>query len=552
PPKSAANVIVASNIGRIGKEADADDLEVIRTGRPRLEFNATHDRYSVEEPLLDVSGAVIGALGVSFPYASGADLERDRQTARDVQRFFAKHVISAANLMDPYPYSTAYSPDNAAQALVDATIAHHPELLVLGMHVTLAHGGNVFLGSNIGRIGKLADDDDMRVVNTERANHEVSEDGRRYEVELVLLDAARRNIGALGVVFRYAASTDRAALNARADAIRDEMAARIASPEALLAHAGQPLVANGTTDVPGYRGDFDHFAADVNGGRLFLAGEDGAALEVFDLASGALRASIGGFGVPHSMLLLPGANELVVVDGSKPAQVRDATSLALKRSFRLPAGADSSAYDGATKHLWVVTGGKDVPLAYCDLLEIDPANGKVFRTVRIDDAHVEGIAVEAHGRRLFVNVTGKNRIDVFDKVTGSRIASWPVTAAKQNAPMALDEPNHRVFIVTRDPGMLLVIDSQTGRFVASLRAPEHADQVLWDDIRKRAYVPGGDGFLGIYQRTAGDHYLELPRIATAPGAKTGLLVRALDRLYLAASPGDSRVGGAVLRYDLTP
>lgn len=89
PAGSIENQIVASNIGRIGKRADTDDLHVIQTGKPKLEFNKIHTHYSVEEPLLNGDGAIIGALGVSFPAES--DLSSDRATARDIQTFFAQH-----------------------------------------------------------------------------------------------------------------------------------------------------------------------------------------------------------------------------------------------------------------------------------------------------------------------------------------------------------------------------------------------------------------------------------------------------------------------------
>ena len=226
------------------------------------------------------------------------------------------------------------------------------------------------LGANIGRIGKKADEDDMRVVNTEASNFEVAANGKRYEVELVLRDAAGHNIGALGTVFRYTAGDDKAALNAQAIAIRDEMARAIPRVTAPLERASRATAAvsarpvltlAGTTKLPGYHGDFDHFAVDTKNGRLFLAGEDGAELEVFDLATGALLKSVKGYGVPHSLLMMPGRNELLVVDGTKPSQVIDATTLALKRTIPIPAGADSVDYDAATQHLWVVTGGKDVP-----------------------------------------------------------------------------------------------------------------------------------------------------------------------------------------------
>src|SRR5258706_3040353 len=39
PPRAAGNVIIASSIGRIGKPADADDLEVMATGKTRVEMD---------------------------------------------------------------------------------------------------------------------------------------------------------------------------------------------------------------------------------------------------------------------------------------------------------------------------------------------------------------------------------------------------------------------------------------------------------------------------------------------------------------------------------
>ena len=52
---------------------------------------------------------------------------------------------------------------------------------------------------------------------------------------------------------------------------------------------GQPLRLIGRTSLPDYDGDFDHFAADIRGSRLFLAGEDRGTLEVFDLKTNELR-----------------------------------------------------------------------------------------------------------------------------------------------------------------------------------------------------------------------------------------------------------------------
>src|SRR5258707_15451179 len=89
PPKSTDNVIIASNFGRIGKKADDDDLAVIKTGQPKAEIGKNGDRFSVELPLLDVSGDTVGALAVAFPYKQGdkkAKFSKQAEQVRDESR----------------------------------------------------------------------------------------------------------------------------------------------------------------------------------------------------------------------------------------------------------------------------------------------------------------------------------------------------------------------------------------------------------------------------------------------------------------------------------
>ena len=119
---------------------------------------------------------------------------------------------------------------NYGQELIDEAVASHPDLLVAMMHVTPpGEKDNIIIASNIGRFGKKADEDDMRVVDTGRSNLEVAAGGTRFEVELVLQDARGRSIGAMGLVFPYQEGVvDRKALEARAIAIRDHMRRHIA------------------------------------------------------------------------------------------------------------------------------------------------------------------------------------------------------------------------------------------------------------------------------------------------------------------------------------
>ena len=82
-----------------------------------------------------------------------------------------------------------------------------------------------------------------------------------------------------------------------------------------LAADSAPLKLVKSVDLPRYSGDFDHFAVDIQGNRLFLAAEDHGTLEVFDLNSNKWLKTIKGFDVPHSILYLPASQKLFVTDG---------------------------------------------------------------------------------------------------------------------------------------------------------------------------------------------------------------------------------------------
>src|SRR5439155_942413 len=58
--------------------------------------------------------------------------------------------------------------------------------------------------------------------------------------------------------------------------------------------------------------------------------------------------------------------------------------------------------------------------------------------------------------------------------------------------------------------------------------------------------------IGVFQQDDADHYRELARVPTAPGAKTGILVPEMKRLFVAVSAGEGRTGAAILRFEVAP
>jgi DNA-binding beta-propeller fold protein YncE len=305
-----------------------------------------------------------------------------------------------------------------------------------------------------------------------------------------------------------------------------------------------------STDLPGISGDLDHLAIDTAGQRLFIAAEDNGTLRVIDLKSGKLERTVKGFLTPHSLLYLPDAHELYVTDGSKSVQVLDSETFAVKRTVATTPGADSISVDSSHGHLFTVTGGKDVSMTSSAISEIDTKSGKLLREIPIEAAHVEAMALEKSGTRLFVNVTDKNYLAVIDRASGKIIARWPIHEAKENAPLAFDEANRRLFVVCRNPGTLVILDSATGKSIASFPTGAKSDEVVYDGVHRRIYVTAGEGKIYAYQQVDADHYTQLPAVESAPGAKTALLAPDAARLYVSVSPGEGKTGARLLVYQV--
>ncbi|WP_353072406.1 hypothetical protein [Tunturiibacter gelidiferens] len=311
-----------------------------------------------------------------------------------------------------------------------------------------------------------------------------------------------------------------------------------------------------TIELPGYTGDFDHFAVDEQRGRLLLAAEDHATLEVFDLKTGRHLKTVKGFDAPHSILVRPAASTIIVTDSGKTmTKVLDAETYAIKGTIKLTEGADSAAYDPETNIYYIVTGGKDVDMKTANVEAVNPDTGQRLGGVTFKDNHVEAIALEKNGNRIFVNLTQTNKMAVVDRKTMKEIAEWPVPPAQQNAMVALDEAQHRLYVVCRadlsgaPAGKVVVMNSDDGKVVSTQDAPTRVDQVIYDIVMHRLYVPGGQGYTEIYDTSDANNLKSVAKVSTAPGAKTGILLPGKN-LVLAASPGETKAVAKVMYFSI--
>ena len=130
--------------------------------------------------------------------------------------------------------NTAAKPNTYAQKLVDQELAKHPDIVIFVFHVISLDGSDYpIIASNIGRYGKKADEDDLRVIHTGKPNLEVNAAGNHFEVEMGLHDASKKVIGAVACVYNYKNGDDKQALHNKAEQVREEVEKQIPSVEKL-------------------------------------------------------------------------------------------------------------------------------------------------------------------------------------------------------------------------------------------------------------------------------------------------------------------------------
>ena len=319
------------------------------------------------------------------------------------------------------------------------------------------------------------------------------------------------------------------------------------------AQEGAPLKLAHTIPLPGLKdGDFDHFAPDVDGHRLFLTGEENDKVLVFDTSTNKLIHTIEESKAPHAILYRGDLKKLFVVEGDASAvKVYDGDSYKPVTEIKVSIDADSIAYDPATQYLYVVNGGREAHTPYSLISVIDTNSSKKLRDIKINSNHVEAIVLEKSGPRMFMNITGNNAVGVMDRNKSGLTATWPLPPGdKLNVAMALDEADHRLFVVTRNPGKLIVLDSDTGKVVTSVAAVGMVDDMAYDAKQKRIYV-AGDQFVDVFTQKDADHYDRLGRIPGSFRAKTGILVPELNRYYLAV-PHHENQEAEVRVYEVQP
>jgi YVTN family beta-propeller protein len=291
------------------------------------------------------------------------------------------------------------------------------------------------------------------------------------------------------------------------------------------AQSNEPLRLEKTIPLPDVQGRIDHLSIDVKNQRLFMAALGNNTVEVIDVKQGKRIHSIPGLREPQGVLYLPEVNRLYVANGDDGTlRIFDGSSYEPIKSIKLGDDADNVRFDADKKHVYVGYGS--------GALAAMTEDGTKVAEISLD-AHPESFQLEKNGPRLFVNLPKSRKVAVVDRIKRSVVATWGTGGAFSNYPMALDEEDHRLFIVCRLPARLVVMDTNTGKVIEKLSVIGDSDDVFYDKARKRVYATGGEGGISVYQQQDPDHHNQIANVPTVKGARTSFFSPALSKMFVA-------------------
>jgi DNA-binding beta-propeller fold protein YncE len=300
------------------------------------------------------------------------------------------------------------------------------------------------------------------------------------------------------------------------------------------------LTATGTISLPNIPGRLDHMAFSAGLKLLVVTARANNSIAVANTTSMKLDRIIGGFSLPNWVALVNQDRALVVTNGGNgTVSIIDPLRFGALARVDLSSNADNLVVDPTTSRLYVGYGNGGVAV-------IDMTNWKVVQSIPLI-GHPEAMRVEENGSLLFVNVPAGNYVAVLNKTNGQTLGNWPLTNATGVFPMAFDEAHHILFVGSRSPAKLIMINTLSGAEIAELAIPGDADDMFYDPGNGCVYVSSGDGYITAVKEVTPNSFRLAQSIQTFSGARTALL-DARSGLYFLAVPQSQNASARVIVY----
>jgi DNA-binding beta-propeller fold protein YncE len=276
----------------------------------------------------------------------------------------------------------------------------------------------------------------------------------------------------------------------------------------------------------GGQGGYDYVRFDESTRKLFVA--HGSRVEVLDGDTGKKVGEIAPTNGVHGIATAPEFNHGFTTNGAdRSVTMFDLQSLVPLKVIKYTGSKpDALEYDPETKQIFVANGD---PKTGGDMTVIDAATGAITATVDLG-GKLEGIALDEHGR-MFVAAEDRGLVHVVDTHSLAVLEHWRLAPGVEPTGVAIDRAHHRLFFACSNH-LLVVLDSETGRVVATPPIGDGPDGAAFDPSTGRIYTSNREGTVTVLRAVGPDDYRVEQIVPTEVGARTITLDERTHRLFL--------------------
>jgi DNA-binding beta-propeller fold protein YncE len=159
--------------------------------------------------------------------------------------------------------------------------------------------------------------------------------------------------------------------------------------------------------------------------------------------------------------------------------------------------------------------------------------GKIVATIPLS-GKPEFAVFDPEADKIYNNIEDKNEVAVIDPKTHTIAATWPIAPGEAASGMALDKQHHRLFLGC-DNKLMVMMDSSTGKVVATVPIGEGVDANVFDPSTGLAFSSNGEGTVTIAREDSPEKLTVVQTLKTARSARTMTLDPKTHRIYLAAA-----------------
>ena len=310
--------------------------------------------------------------------------------------------------------------------------------------------------------------------------------------------------------------------------------------------ASEPLFKPEHTWKLGGDGSWDYMAVDFTAHILYIARLN--RIMLVDVQSGKLITEITGLDHAHGIAFDDRGKVGYISDGGAGTiLVFDRATYKILATIPSGKNPDAVLFEPTQRRVFAFNGGSH------DATVIDAGTNSVITKIPLP-GRPEFSVTDGAGN-VFVNIEDTSVVLRLDAATLKITASWSLAPGETPSGLAIDNAGHRLFSVC-DNNKMIVLDSQTGKVLASPAIGEGADAVAFDAANHLVFSSNGEsGNMTVVRAVAPSGYDTIQTLSTKLGARTMAVDPSSGTVYTvsaalgpkpAASPSNPKRRPAIL------